>query len=235
MGLSHKDCRPPPPLLNPPLGQVWCPGLGQSRCGTVAASSCLKHITLGFRKGLSVCLCLVSPPPASVHGPCRRASGTVGLCSTQRGPGLRGRRLAGGSAGPLGCGTGGRRVGARGPCPGCREVGAGPGGGHCGGDRPVFSPQKQTEWELLTLKDWPVRDAACHGGRAHPASAATRRSHARRRRASPELLEASPPAQSLPPPPSAPGESRALVSPSSHHVGPFLCLPVDKVVQSLYS
>lgn len=26
MGLSHKDCPPPPPLLDPPLGQMWCPG-----------------------------------------------------------------------------------------------------------------------------------------------------------------------------------------------------------------
>lgn len=36
------------------------------------------------------------------------------------------------------------------------------GGSCCEGDRPVFSPQKQTEFELITLKDWPVRDAACH-------------------------------------------------------------------------
>lgn len=54
-----------------------------------------------------------------------------------------------------------------------------------------------------------------------------------------ELLEASQitPEPSITfglPPPSKQGE-RVLVSSSSHNVGPFLCLPVDKVVQISYS
>lgn len=104
----------------------------------------------------------------------------------------------------------------------------------------MFSPQKQTEFELITLKDWPVRDAACHveglnltlcchvlspcpSLGMHESFWRPRHQPRARRHLRPAATE------------QASGESRVLVSSSSHDVGPFLCLPVDKIVQISYS
>lgn len=97
----------------------------------------------------------------------------------------------------------------------------------------MFSPQKQTEFEPITVKDWPVWDAACHVEGPNMPLPCLAAGHAR------ELPQALQTAQS-PPPTSAchhraSRESRVLVSSSSHNVGPFLCLPVDKIVQISYS
>lgn len=100
----------------------------------------------------------------------------------------------------------------------------------------MFSLQKQTEFEPGTVKDWPVWDAACHVEGPTP----TLLSHAVLIPGRWVRTRALQTAQS-PPPPSArhlrasKRESRVLVSSSSHNVGPFLCLPVDKVVQISYS
>lgn len=98
----------------------------------------------------------------------------------------------------------------------------------------MFSPQKQTEFDPTTVRDWPVQDAACHmEGRARPDSllprAVPRPGCWARARASGSLADSPAPAVTFRlPPPSKQGEQR----PRQSFLPPRRTLPLPSSGQS---